>query len=70
MPQGWNPVGLPNLRSSVSFQMCAGPETNLPSNLLLSEIKANTESARDPKVRSILKALLSPSLWSCSAPAL
>lgn len=64
MPQGWNPVGLQTPGSSVSFQTSAGTETNLPSNLLLTEIKHKTESATaDPKVKAILKALLSPSLW-------
>lgn len=58
------------LWGAVSFQTYAGPETNLPSNLLLTETKCSTESASgDPKPRLILEALLSPSLQPCG-PAL
>lgn len=70
VPQGWNPVGLQTLGSSLAFQTCAGPETNLPSNLLFTEIKHHTESASgDPDVRPILKALPSLSLAQVPLPS-
>lgn len=69
VPQSGTPWGC-RLWGAVSFQTYAGPETNLPSNLLLTETKCSTESASgDPKPRLILEALLSPSLQPCG-PAL
>lgn len=53
------------LGSSASLQPHTAPETNLPANLLLAEIKSNTESGSgDPRPSPFSKPLLSQPAWS------